>query len=207
MKKTVKRLSWLILVCCLLLAAGQAWAAGQLVLGNRIPRDYFITVGTGQSDVGVHTGSYDAALKQAGIENCNIITYSSVMPPQAREVQRPAKLAHGSVMETIMADMSGNQGELITAGLITWKVWDKKLKKYIGGFVAEYHGHAIEETARQNLLAAQKGMNERRGYSKANYEIRDTKIIIKSLVPKKEYGTVIVAIGFLNYIYPVVEQN
>jgi arginine decarboxylase len=205
MSKMAKQVGWLVIVCCLLLAGGQA-LAGQMVLGNRIPRDYFITVGTGESSVGVHTGSYDAALQMAGIENCNIIAYSSVMPPEARQVKHPGKLHHGSVMETIMADMSGNQGELITAGLITWKVYDKKQKKIIGGFVAEYHGHAIEETAKENLFAAQKGMNERRGYGKDHYEIKDTLVIVKSLVPKKEYGTVIVAIGFLNYIYPVVPK-
>lgn len=32
------------------------------------------------------------------------------------------------------------------------------------------------------------------------------KIMVRRLAPKQEYGTVMVVIGFLNYIYPVAEK-
>lgn len=51
-----------------------------ILVGNRIPRDYFVTKGTGQSDITIHAGSYHLALKKANIEMCNIMTYSSILP-------------------------------------------------------------------------------------------------------------------------------
>ncbi|MFW6371856.1 MAG: pyruvoyl-dependent arginine decarboxylase, partial [Bacteroidota bacterium] len=60
-----------------------------LVIGNRIPKDYFITSGTGESDIAVHAGSYHLALKKAGIEMANIMTYSSILPQIANKTSRP----------------------------------------------------------------------------------------------------------------------
>ena len=51
-----------------------------LLIGNRIPQTFFTTSGVGESDITVHAGSYHLALKEAGIERCNIITYSSILP-------------------------------------------------------------------------------------------------------------------------------
>ena len=180
--------------------------ADQLVLGNRIPYEYFITWGTGESDVSIHAGAYDDALKAANIENCNIIKYSSVMPPEARLVAMPKKMHHGCVLETILAEMFGNQGEILTAGLITWKIKRKEDEKLVGGFVAEYNGHAAEETARRNLEASMQGMNERRGYAQDRFDIFDVQLVVKSFAPQKQFGTVMVVIGFTSYIYPVLER-
>ena len=61
--------------------------------GNRVPCEYFITVGGGESDAGskglpFETGSYDAALKDAGIENVNVVKYTSVIPPVAKCINK-----------------------------------------------------------------------------------------------------------------------
>jgi pyruvoyl-dependent arginine decarboxylase (PvlArgDC) len=63
------------------------------LFGNRVPHEYFITKGKGQSSCGskglpYETGSYDAALSDAGIEDANIIEYTSVMPPTSIEISR-----------------------------------------------------------------------------------------------------------------------
>ncbi len=60
-------------------------------VGNRVPSKYFITHGAGESDAGskflpAETGSYDAALNDAGIENANIVKYTSVIPTEAKEI-------------------------------------------------------------------------------------------------------------------------
>ena len=52
------------------------------IVGNRVPHKYFLTTGKGESDAGskflpAETGSYDAALNSAGIENANVIKYTS----------------------------------------------------------------------------------------------------------------------------------
>ena len=64
-----------------------------MILGNRIPHEYFITKGKGESNAGsaglpFETGSYDAALNDAGIENCNVMEYTSVIPTEAKLISR-----------------------------------------------------------------------------------------------------------------------
>jgi pyruvoyl-dependent arginine decarboxylase (PvlArgDC) len=56
-------------------------------IGCRIPKEYFWVIGWGESDIGIETGSYDAALHMAGIENYNVMLYTSVLPPEAVELR------------------------------------------------------------------------------------------------------------------------
>ena len=60
-------------------------------IGCRIPKEYFWVIGSGESDVGIETGSYDAALHMAGIENYNVMLYTSVLPPETVELSRLAR--------------------------------------------------------------------------------------------------------------------
>ena len=66
-------------------------AMPSILTGQRIPKDYFVTKGKGESDITVHAGSYHLALREAGIEMCNIMTYSSILPSIATEIERPEK--------------------------------------------------------------------------------------------------------------------
>ncbi len=171
-----------------------------LMIGNRIPKDFFITSGIGESDVAIHTGSYHLALKDAGIENCNIITYSSMLPGIANEVEKP-KLLHGSVLETIMACSNATKGKRATAGLIIGWLYDRATGKKYGGIVCEYSENGSEEEARKSLRLRLKELYEN-GFSD-RFELRDVKIVTRSFVPTKKFGTAIVAICFLNYVYPI----
>ncbi|MGA8220748.1 MAG: pyruvoyl-dependent arginine decarboxylase [Candidatus Acidiferrales bacterium] len=45
----------------------------------RIPKEYFRAIGWGESSVGIETGSYDAALHMAGIENYNVMSGSQIV--------------------------------------------------------------------------------------------------------------------------------
>ena len=47
-----------------------------VLIGCRIPKDYFITKGHGESDITIHAGSYHLALRDAGIEMCNLVYVS-----------------------------------------------------------------------------------------------------------------------------------
>jgi len=82
-----------------------------MIISNRLPYEYFVTTGRGQSDAGskglpFETGSYDAALNDAGIENANIMVYSSVIPTEAKEISKEEGLGRikwGQVIESIKA--------------------------------------------------------------------------------------------------------
>ena len=64
-----------------------------LILGNRVPYEYFIVNGVGESDAGsdglpYETGSYDEALTKAGIQNANIVEYTSVITTEAKQISK-----------------------------------------------------------------------------------------------------------------------
>jgi arginine decarboxylase len=174
-----------------------------ILIGNRIPKDFFITSGVGQSDITIHAGSYHLALKAAGIERCNIINYSSILPAIATEVERPSDLVHGSVMETITACSNASCGQTATAGIIFGWLYDRLTGEKYGGLVCEYNGHDSEKDAIKSLKAS---LNElyTNGFEE-EYEMRDIKVISRSFVPDKKFGTALVALCFTNYVYPIVE--
>ncbi len=173
-----------------------------LVIGNRIPRDYFITKGTGESDITVHAGSFHLALKTAGIERFNIMTYSSILPGIAREVEKPAEFVHGAVMESILAVANGTQGERLTAGIICGWLYDRNNGERFGGLVCEHNGnYPVDEI--QQLLHSSLFELYQNGFED-DFELRDIRTITETFVPKKRYGTALVALCFTNYIYPVL---
>jgi len=171
-----------------------------LVFGNRIPKDFFITSGLGESDIAIHAGSYHLALKDAGIEGYNHITYSSILPKIANEIKKPEKYVHGSVMETITAVANAEIGQRATAALAYGWLYDKATHEKFGGVVCEYNGHDAENVAEKSL---KRSLNELyiSGYAE-DYLLNDIKFISRSFLPRKRFGTALVAICFTSYIYP-----
>lgn len=174
-----------------------------IVIGTRIPRDYFITLGKGESDLSNYPSSYHLALKDAQIEGCNIMTYSSIMPSIATEVKRPPVLVHGSVMETIMAVAHCRKDEFCSAGIVVGWLYDKKTGEKFGGLVCEYHGSLQKEKAESELHSCLTEIYEN-GFSE-DYDLKDTVLYYNQFSPQKEYGSVIVAICFINHVIPILK--
>ena len=197
-----------------------------LILGNRVPYEFFITQGKGESNAGskglpYETGSCDAALFNAGIQNANVIEYTSVMPTESKELTKEEglkRLQWGEVLECIKAQANGKRGSKISAAVITTSVTDPK-GKYLGGFACEYSGSGTREEAEQSLLQSIVGMIERRGYgvmkesdkmqlykdnvTDKGYKIHPGKnFIYEFLDVTKEHGSVFTAICFVSYRYP-----
>lgn len=175
-----------------------------LIIGNRIPRSFFWTSGIGESDITIHAGSYHLALKEAGIERYNIMVYSSIMPAIAIEAEKPKseEIVHGSVLESIMAVSSGKRGERVTAAIIYGWLFNKKTGQKYGGIVAEYSGHDEEGSAKESLRKSLKELYEN-GFSE-DFELRGMRMESRSFIPKKQFGTALVAIGFKDYLFPIV---
>jgi arginine decarboxylase len=172
-----------------------------VIIGSRIPKDYFVTRGKGESDITVHAGSYHLALKNAGIEMANIMTYSSILPGIASEVHKPDHFEHGAVMETIMAVANGRKGEEISAGIIYSWLTDRETGKKYGGLVCEHNGNFFESELEYKLQAS---LNELyyNGFEE-KYQLGEPNMITQSFVPKKKYGTALVALCFINFLIPV----
>lgn len=191
-----------------------------LVLGNRIPRTYFCTAGFGQSREGsgldpFHTESFDAALRTAGIENYNVMTYSSVIPPEAEEIPREVGLAtihHGSVVESIMATASATKGHVVVAAVGRIRVYDDQ-GVYIGGFAAEFKNsyaagqvRVAEQEARRSIAQSLGNIFERR-YRGLGYRYTVEPLAMASGMIDEQYGTAIAALCWISYIYPVLGES
>jgi arginine decarboxylase len=202
-----------------------------IILGNRVPYEYFITQGKGESNAGskglpYETGSYDAALFNAGIQNANVIEYTSVMPTESKELTKEEglkRLQWGEVLECIKAQANGKRGSKISAAVITTSVTDPR-GKYLGGFACEYSGSGTKEDAEQSLLQSIVGMIERRGYgvmkesgkmqlykdnvTDKGYKIHPGKnFIYEYLDVTKEHGSVFTAICFVSYKFPALKKT
>jgi len=174
-----------------------------LLVQNRIPRDFFVTEGIGESDNAIHAGSYHLALKDAGIDVCNIMVYSSILPSVARRIEKnTTDLVHGSVMETIMACSNQKKGIRATVGIIFGWLYGRKTNEKYGGLVCEHSGTETEEEATDILKKSLKELYSN-GYDRG-FILRDVSIITKSFVPEKKFGTALVALCFKNYIYPII---
>jgi arginine decarboxylase len=168
------------------------------LIGNRIPRDFFITKGSGESDITVQAGSYHLALKEANIEKFNIMTYSSILPKEATLIEQPTYINFGSVLESIMAVSTGVSGELLSVGIIYGWLYDKNNEKY-GGLVCEHNGnYSLEEIK----ILLQKSLNELYINGFQEFELKDINMITNSFIPEKRFGTTLVSLSFVNYIVP-----
>ena len=176
-------------------------------IGSRIPREYFWVIGWGESDVGIETGSYDAALHMAGIENYNVMLYTSVLPPEAVELSRLPAIHHGSVLEGIIAiQHTDKPGTPITAGVLLAKVYRKADDSYLGGFACEYAGNGSLEEAEANLQEAMQQLFARR-YKAKLYSLDFGKLVVRTYTPGKSFGTILVGIGFASYLVPIVKTE
>jgi len=173
-----------------------------LLVGNRIPQNYFETGGKGESNNSIHAGSFHLALKNAGIEMCNIMTYSSILPGIATKVEKPSYIEHGCVMESIMSAINARKGEIATAGIIYGWLYDKKNRSRYGGLVCEHNGNYGPEKLQELLNASLKELYLT-GFSE-NYNLGDTHILKESFIPKKEFGTALVGLCFTSYYYPLI---
>lgn len=173
----------------------------------RIPKDYFWVIGWGESNVGIETGSYDAALDMAGIENYNVMLYTSVLPPEAVELPQLPDIHHGAVLEGIIAiQHTDKPGTRITAGVLVAKVHRNSDGSYLGGFACEYAGNGSVEEAEVNLHDAMQQLFARR-YRTSLYQLEFGKSVVRTFTPQQSFGTILVGIGFASYLVPVLNSE
>ena len=200
-----------------------------IILGNRVPYEYFLTTGKGESNAGseglpYETGSYDAALNDAGIQNTNVIEYTSVMPIESKEINKEEGLKRiqwGEVLECIKAQSNGKRGSKISAAVMTTTIVDPR-GKFLGGFACEYSGSGTKKEAEKSLSESISGMIKRRGYghikgdvqmykdnkTDTGYIIHPGKIFVyNDLVVVQEHGTVFTAICFVSYKFPTLSKS
>ena len=143
----------------------------------------------------------------AGIENYNVMLYTSVLPPETVELLHLPDIHHGSVLEGIIAvQHSEKPVTRITAGLLIAKVYRNSDDFYLGGFACEYAGNGSVEEAEANLREAMQQLFERR-YKSRFYKLEFWKSVVRTYTPEKSFGTILVGIGFASYLVPVLNPD
>ena len=150
-----------------------------------IPKAFFVTSGKALSKVS-RLNTFDLALKDAGIAQCNLVKVSSIIPPKCRETTLKA-LPVGSITYAVISKAEG-KGGMISAG-IAWGVEEN----HGYGVVAEACGNIDEPSARKKLEEKIREMAKIRGI-----ELSKVKYRIETLdVPEESYGCVTAALVYL----------
>lgn len=103
-----------------------------------IPTKVFFTKG-----VGVHKdylGSFEVSLRSAGIEKCNLVTVSSILPPNCKIIPRDEGeklLKPGQITYAVMARISTNEPNRLISAAIGLGVPKDRENQY--GYLSEHH--------------------------------------------------------------------
>lgn len=153
---------------------------------SMVPKEFFVTSGKAVSSVS-ELNAFDLALKEAGIDQCNIVKVSSILPPNCKEIEMRS-LPAGAITYAVLASISGSPGSTISAG-IAWAYEENG--KF--GIVAEVHGEIDEKEARKVLKSKVKEMARVRGI-----KIKEIHYRIETLnVPPKNYGCALAALVYI----------
>jgi arginine decarboxylase len=178
-----------------------------------IPKMIFFTKG-----VGIHKdklASFELALRDAGIEKCNLVTVSSILPPSCKTVTKEEGLKHlnpGQVTFCVFAKNDTNEpNRLISAAIGVAIPKDKNIYGYLSehhsfGEVGKKAGEYAEDLAATMLATTlgiefdiNKAWDERKQIYKASGHIFRTTHICQSAEGNKGglWTTVFAAAVFL----------
>ncbi|MCQ2086280.1 MAG: pyruvoyl-dependent arginine decarboxylase [archaeon] len=155
---------------------------------NLVPTKFFVSSGSSVSTVS-DLNAFDRALINAGIGEQNLVLVSSIIPENAKQIDR-VKLSMGAITHCVLSQMRGFEGETISAGIAYAYRKDNR-----GGYVAESHLHGSGESLKAEL--------QRKIWEIAKIrrvEITDVNFVIEELeVPANHYGCCIASLVFTDY--------
>ena len=177
-----------------------------------VPKRVFFTKG-----VGVHKEelrSFELALRDAGIEKCNLVTVSSICPPHCKIIQKAKGLKElhpGAITFTVMSRNKTNESNrLISAAVGLAMPKDKGMYGYLSethlfGRTDEEAGDYAEDLA-ASMLASTLGIEcdqdigwnkKEEAYKISNKIVRTSNIVQSAKGKDKLWTTVVAAAIFL----------
>ena len=106
-----------------------------------LPKQVFLTKGVGRHKYQLK--SFEAALRQAGVAQQNLVQVSSILPSKCRVVSRengPKKLVSGTICYCVLARADTNEHQRLVASSIGLAVPKDDTK---WGYLSEVHGHGM----------------------------------------------------------------
>ena len=120
------------------------------VMDPLVPKEAFFTKGNGKHRNKLQ--SFELALRDAGIEKCNLVRVSSIFPPHCKIIsnkQGVAKLQPGQVTHVVLAEASTNEpSRLVGAGIALAQ--PAQGEQY--GYISEHHDYGITEPRLRDLV-------------------------------------------------------
>ena len=187
-----------------------------------VPTHMFLTKG-----VGIHKEeltSFEEALRSAGIAYCNLVSVSSILPPDCKIIprKRGEKLLNpGEITYCVMARSDTNERNRLISSSVGVAV--PSGRKYNYGYLSEHHaygetdeeaGEYTEDLAAQ-MLATTLGIkfdpnvawNERKQVFKMGGEIVRTQNITQSAIGKPNLWTTVVACAVFIPLENLPQEN
>ena len=176
-----------------------------------IPKKLFFTKGAGLHKEELR--SFELALRDAGIEKCNLVTVSSILPPRCKTIPRTQglrELVPGGIHFCVMAKCASNEPRRLIAASIGCAI---PSEKSLYGYLSEHHGFGQTEKEAgdyaEDLAAAMlastlgiefdedKSWDEKKEFYRISDKIVRTTNITQSAIVKNGWMTVVAAAVFL----------
>jgi arginine decarboxylase len=174
---------------------------------NHLPTEVFLTKGVGRHKEKL--ASFELALRDAGIEKCNLVYISSILPPNCKIISKEEglkKLKPGQITYCVMARNETNEANRLTAASIGCAV-PSDSNAY--GYLSEHHsygetdekaGEYAEDLAASMLATTlgiefdpQQSWDEREKLYKSSGKIIKTRNITQSAEGKNGMWTTVIA--------------
>ena len=179
-----------------------------------VPKSFFLTRG-----IGVHRErltAFELALREADIEQQNLVTISSILPPHCAELEREngvATLLPGEITFTVLARAETNEpGRRVHSSIGLARPTDPSMYGYISehhgyGMTAEQSGDYAEDLA-ASMLASTLGIEfdpdaawdeRKRVYQTSNLIIGSTSVTAYGEGDQRGYWTCAVAAAVFRF--------
>lgn len=176
-----------------------------------IPKKMFFTSGVGSHKEELR--SYELALRDAGIEKCNLVMVSSIFPPHCKIVSKKEGLTHltpGMITYCVHARCTSSEPHRLVAASIGCAI---PTDKNAYGYLSEHHCFGMTETEAgdyaEDLAAAMlastmgiefdenKSWDEKKEVFRLSNKIVKTRNVTKTAIVKSGYTTVVSTAVFL----------
>ncbi len=176
-------------------------------MNSSVPQKIFLTKGVGSHKEELH--SFELALRDAGIEKCNLVQVSSIFPPGCKlisKAQGVKELHPGSITYCVMSRCCSNEPRRLLSASVGLAIPADK-KAY--GYISEHHAFGLNERETGDyaedlaaaMLASTLGIDfdideswdEKKEIFKISGKIVSTRNFTQSTIVKNNWYTTVVA--------------
>ena len=108
-----------------------------------VPKKIFLTKGVGSHREELH--SFELALRDAGIQKCNLVNVSSILPPGCRVISRTEglkSLKAGAITFCVMSRCTSNEPRRLLSAAIGCAI---PADRTTYGYISEHHAFGLTE--------------------------------------------------------------